>query len=135
MRKLGSIARLLVLPAAHPSSRLLLPCSHRPVTAVADCLLSQNYQIRQRPRPAAPAAAPAAPQPPRQHFAVKQQHGKLGMSIPQQWQPRADAAGGSAEPFAPPQYRGTAGAEGAGDMPAGVQEQQATGMHIDQEEI
>ncbi|KAL4421792.1 hypothetical protein ABPG77_009598 [Micractinium sp. CCAP 211/92] len=116
---------------------------------VADCLLSQNYQIKQRPRPAAPTAAPAAPQPPRQHYAVKQQHGKLGMSIPQQWQPRADAAGSSAEPFPPPQHRGTAGAAGdaagaagptlGGDAPASVQgqqaQQQAAGMDIDQEEI
>ncbi len=120
-----------------------------PPAAVADCLLSQNYQIKQRPRPAAPTAAPAAPQPPRQHYAVKQQHGKLGMSIPQQWQPRADAAGSSAEPFPPPQHRGTAGAAGdaagaagptlGGDAPASVQgqqaQQQAAGMDIDQEEI
>lgn len=103
---------------------------------MADCLLAQNYQIKQRLRAAAPAAAPAAPQPPRQHYAVKQQHGKLGMSIPQQWQPRADAAGGSAEPFAPPQYRGAARAAGdAAGLQAQPAAQQASGMDVDQEEI
>ncbi|KAL4431418.1 hypothetical protein ABPG75_006674 [Micractinium tetrahymenae] len=114
---------------------------------VADCLLSQNYQVRQRPRPAAPAAAPPPPQPPRQHYAVKQQHGKLGMAIPQQWQPKADPTSGSAEPFAPPQYRGTAGAAGdaagaagsSGGGAAGLHlqqgQQQAAGMDIDHEEI
>ena len=76
------------------------------LSAVADCLLSQNFQVKPRPRPQAPQAAPqAAQQPPRQHFAVRQQPGKVGLSLPQQgWQPPADAAGAAAEPFAPPAH-------------------------------
>ncbi|KAI7836507.1 hypothetical protein COHA_009653 [Chlorella ohadii] len=97
---------------------------------VADCLLSQNFQVKPRQRPQAPPAAPQQQQPqgqqqPRQHFAVKQQPGKIGLALPQQgWQPPADAAGAAAEPFAPPthgqQQQGQQQQQGGGAGPAAM---------------
>ncbi|PRW20377.1 transcription initiation factor TFIID subunit 9 [Chlorella sorokiniana] len=125
MRELHALARRInAQPLLGPSDKqhgIKLP-------PVADCLLSQNFQVQPRQRPQAPPAAQQKQQQqqqaPRQHYAVKQQPGKIGLAIPQQgWQPPADAAGAAAEPFAPPahgqqqqQQVGAAGAAGADGM-------------------
>jgi hypothetical protein len=104
---------------------------------VADCLLSQNYQLKPQPPAQPPPQSPAAaPGPQRQHLAVRQQH-SIGVRIPQQWQPAADTAGAAAEPFPPPAQRQPVGALGEAP-PQQRQEQQQQrpgGMDIDQEEI
>ena len=113
--------------------------------AVADCLLGAIYQVKQRPRPAAPQpAVPAVLQQQRRHPAGRARH-KLGMALPQEgWQPPADAAGADAQPFAPPTHGGGGGggdaaASGgaAGQPHQGQQQQQhaAEGMDVDREEI
>lgn len=118
-------------------SQLTRSLSSRPLhPAVADCLLSTNYQLKPRPRPPAAAAAAGYQQPPRQHYAVKQHEGKqkLGLAIPQQWQPAADVAGAAAEPFPPPKHQQQAAAAAVGGgAAAGLQP--PTAMDVDQEEI
>ena len=114
---------------------------HRAAAAVADCLLSQNYQLKPRQRAqrqqAAAGGGGGQQQPQRQHFAVTQRH-TIGMQIPQQWQPAADAAGAAAEPFAAPAYhqqQQQAMAVDPQEQQQQDQQQQQQEMDVDQEEI
>ncbi|KAI3424361.1 hypothetical protein D9Q98_009914 [Chlorella vulgaris] len=104
---------------------------------VADCLLSQNYQLRPKPRPAPPPQLPAARAAgsPRQYYAVKQQHDKLSTKIPQQWQPAPDAAAGSVEPFAAPAPRQQQQQQEQQPMAIDAEQQRLQDMAVTEEDI